>query len=435
MGGDGQLNEDEQILVFSTVKEKMQILAEELCYVQEYQLYKDLMREIRLLEADICVFQDDLRTNIQENQLREYIEIGDEKLQEFYRDWEKNFAEFENESMIKIEELKYEHEEQMELLNVKLDRAVEALKIKPAIGLKEMQNNEKLVAVNERVEEAMNYRKELKILEIKEAQRIENLRQKNADNQRKALLNGQQKEMHQLEAKIETGRHNLKIKMDKDLIILQKEINLHVADIKRIQGLMSRSAMSKGQKADELRRLKEKSRKTQSLLSESKKVQSSAGGGKASQTVTSSPDRSMKQNQTVMSGGGSTTDGRESTQSGIIIDLLLFGQSAAQKRGLGVTQSLGNTVSSGAGPVNQVMPLKYILKTCPLTQFEISVTNADGTRRSDTQLAEQEEAAANGKKKGKSQLSVPTGKSNAMKIQFLLDQRKPPTEQLPSLCA
>jgi len=29
-----------------------------------------------------------------------------------------------------------------------------------------MQNNEKLVAVNERVEEAMNYRKELKDLEI-----------------------------------------------------------------------------------------------------------------------------------------------------------------------------------------------------------------------------------------------------------------------------
>jgi len=39
-----------------------------------------------------------------------------------------------------------------------------------------MQNNEKLVAVNERVEEAMNYRKELKNLEIKEAKRIENLR-------------------------------------------------------------------------------------------------------------------------------------------------------------------------------------------------------------------------------------------------------------------
>ena len=195
MGGDGQLNEDEQIMVFSVIKEKMSILAEELCYVQEYQLYKDLMREVRLLEVDINTFQDELRTNIQHNQLREYVEIGDEKLQEFYRDWEKKFAEFEDESMIRIEELKYEHEQQMDLLNIKLDRAVEAAKIKPSAKLKEMQNNEKLVAVNERVEEAMNYRKELKILEVKEAQRIENLRQKNADNQRKALLNGQQKEM------------------------------------------------------------------------------------------------------------------------------------------------------------------------------------------------------------------------------------------------
>lgn len=194
--------------------------------------------------------------------MREYIEIGDEKLQEFYRDWEKKFADFEDESMVKIEELKYEHEEQMEMLNVKLDRAVEALKIKPSAKLKEMQNNEKLVAVNERVEEAMNYRKELKSLEIKEAHRIENLRQKNADNQRKALLNTQQAEMHQLEAKIETGRHNLKIKMDKTLVVLQKEINLHVADIKRIQGLMARIAVKKGDNADELRRNKEKSRKT-----------------------------------------------------------------------------------------------------------------------------------------------------------------------------
>jgi hypothetical protein len=37
----------------------------------------------------------------------------------------------------------------------------------------------------------MNYRKELKILEIKEAQRIENLRQKNAAKQRKSLLDEQ----------------------------------------------------------------------------------------------------------------------------------------------------------------------------------------------------------------------------------------------------
>lgn len=114
------------------------------------------------------------------------------------------------------------------------------------------------------------------------------------------MLNGQNKEMLQLEAKIETGRHNLKIKMDKTLIVLQKEINLHVADIKRIQGLMQRLAIAKGNTCDELRRNKEKSRKTQVFLSQSKKVQSSTA--KANDT-TGSPDRTMK--ATMLSGGGS----------------------------------------------------------------------------------------------------------------------------------
>ena len=109
----------------------MQILAEELCYVQEYQLYKDLMREVRLLETEIGQYQNEFRTVIQTTQYNEYIEIGDEKLQEFYRDWEKKFGEFEDESLIKIEQLKYEHEEQMEMLNIKLGRAVESVKFKP----------------------------------------------------------------------------------------------------------------------------------------------------------------------------------------------------------------------------------------------------------------------------------------------------------------
>ena len=79
----------------------------------------------------------------------------------------------------------------MEALNRKLDRAVEAAKIKPDARLKTMQNNEKLVAVNERIDEAMNYRKELKEFEIKEGERVAALKQKNEENQRKTLIKNQ----------------------------------------------------------------------------------------------------------------------------------------------------------------------------------------------------------------------------------------------------
>lgn len=204
------------------------------------------------------------------------------------------------------------------------------------------------------------------MLEIKEAQRIENLRQKNAENQRKSLLTDQKKEMHQLEAKIDTGRHNLKIKMDKDLIILQKEINLHVADIKCIQGFISRFALGQGETADELRRIKNKSRKTQSVLSESKKVQSKKDSGNAAATITSGRSQSSLGGQ---------------NQGAIIVDLLLFGTSGAIKKGgaagLSMTQSFNNTISSGLGAVNQVMPLRYIQKKCPLTEFEINPTHKE----------------------------------------------------------
>jgi len=120
--------------------------------------------------------------------MKEYVTIGGEHMQEFYKNWEERFKQNEEDALLKIQNLQMDHEQQMEALNRKLDRAVENAKIKPAAKLKVMQNNEKLVAVNERVDEAMNYRKELKEFEVKEAERVEGLKQKNADNQRKKLL-------------------------------------------------------------------------------------------------------------------------------------------------------------------------------------------------------------------------------------------------------
>ena len=86
-----------------------------------------------------------------------------------------------------------------------------------------------------------------------------------------------------MEAKIETARHNLKIQMDKELVVLQKQINLHVADIERYQGFVSRLAIKKGNTVEELRRNKEQARKTMKQLKTSKattsKTMGTPGGG------------------------------------------------------------------------------------------------------------------------------------------------------------
>ncbi len=118
---DGFLNEDEQISIFSLIKEKMQLLCEELSKIHEYQLYKDIMKEVRHLETDIVSYQDELRETIQSRQLKEYVEIGDEKLKDFFNDWKRKFAEFEDQSMGKMEGLKQKTEQEMEELNSRLE--------------------------------------------------------------------------------------------------------------------------------------------------------------------------------------------------------------------------------------------------------------------------------------------------------------------------
>ena len=59
-------------------------------------------------------------------------------MQYFYTDWEERFKNNEDEALIRIQDLQIDHEQQMEVLNRKLDRAVEGSKIKPDAKLKIM---------------------------------------------------------------------------------------------------------------------------------------------------------------------------------------------------------------------------------------------------------------------------------------------------------
>jgi len=148
--------------------------------------------------------------------------------------------------------------------------------------------------------------------------------------------------------------------MDKELYRLQKEIGLHVNDIKRIQGLMSRLAIMHGKTNDEIKRNKDKARNTMKLLGETKKVQTSS---------TLSPDRTAK-GGTI---GGTTSNFMNEDENPI--NMLLFGnkmsKSGTMMSGM-MSQSLGATMNSNSNYVNVIIPLKHMLKHCEFTTFNIA---------------------------------------------------------------
>ena len=213
----------------------------------------------------------------------------------------------------------------------------------------------------------------------------------------------------QLEAKIETGRHNMKIQMDKDLVVLQKQINLHVHDIERIQGFVSRLAVKKGETVDELRRNKEKSSKTMKQL----KIAKAIGGEKAIEA---------KANATM--GKTAMTTTTQAFAPGSPADILLFGFKDKKRNIMSTSFNQSASTDSSSGIAHVPQALKHIIKTCQIISFSISTIGPDGRRI----YSEENAKTLGGPSKMTQEQNLQT------RIQVLLDQRKPPTEELPSLC-
>lgn len=265
---DGFLNADEQVAIFSLIKERMQLCAEELCACHEYSAYKEMMQAVRLLEGEVLEYQEMLRRREHVKELEAYKESGEGKLQRFASEWKGKFAAFHQEAQAKLAALKAAHSLQTHQLNERLKRDIEVLKHKPKAILRDLQTQEVLVAVHERYTEAQQIRNELKTLEVKEQSRVEGKVLEEQDQKRVKLRKLQAKEVKQLQLKIETAMYGLRIGKDQQFRRLEKEIKLYLNDIHRNHNSAIRFARKLGETRDELRRSKKKARILKQLVSE-----------------------------------------------------------------------------------------------------------------------------------------------------------------------
>ena len=339
------------------------------------------MKEVRTIEQDIVEFQKELREYIYRKEKEEYAKIGEGKLQEFHTKWEKAFQDFDTESFNKLEQLKELHREQIELLNQKLDRAIMAVKVKPTIKLRELQFQEKLVAANERVDEAINYRKELKNFEVSELERVQKVKEVNAEKERQKLLNMQKKERDELEDKLERKKDKMKIQMQKEFDVLRKQVGMHKDEIMHIQSFLSSLFERKGKHYDELKRFKEREQKTNTFVHAYKEVKE----GKL--------DSPMK---TTMI----------SSSNALVFTL---------KKTLSLTTSLDSTLANNPAYRNIILPLKQLISMGNYAKFDLK--HDDYKYGKPINVQEDDNTSTDLKKR----------------VKKLLTQNKPKDDMLPSL--
>ncbi len=257
--------------------------------------------------------------------------------------------------------------------------------------LKELQYQEKLVAINERVEEATNYRKELKVLEEENERKRKAIKEAQDEKARQHLLEVKQKELNELNTKIRDNKRLLERTREIQMEVVNKKINLHVKDIERMQGLLSKYANKKGKVEDELRRVRDNARKTMKVMGSYKRVSSSIGA-----TGRRSPTRTIDEKTTLIH----TSNPFVFTNK----KLSLSGHSSMD------TTALNNPLFK-----NIIEPLQRLARSAAFTRFNIRSTVVDKGQRPLNQKDDTEQG------------------SIEKRITSLLGQRKKTTQGVPSI--
>ena len=94
------------------------------------------MEQIRLIEADILVYQETLRTRASKQELDEYELQGQEKLAAFNKMWQEKFQKFQDEKQLKMTNLDRYHALETHDLNEELQRDIEFVKVKPKTSMR-----------------------------------------------------------------------------------------------------------------------------------------------------------------------------------------------------------------------------------------------------------------------------------------------------------
>ena len=206
------------------------------------------MKEVRSIESQINRYQNELRQNVHKKQLDNYMDIGKEMQGEFNDNWDQKMLTFQNRANKNIEEYKKELKDQLNTYYERESAKINSLNLKPNHQIRLLSNQEKLVANNERVEEAVNFRNELVRLVKKDNERLERTKQDMLRNLNKKINKSEKKEMNKITDRLNKERDNLYIARNKATDVLNKKINLHISDIVRIQNSLSNMYLKIGEK-------------------------------------------------------------------------------------------------------------------------------------------------------------------------------------------
>lgn len=266
---NGHLDEDEQLMLFSLIKERMQRVATDLRLSHEYSTAEALMQEARTLERRIFAYQQELRGRIYSVEEKMQREAIAEDRRRFLAIWNSKLEEVRREAEEKISQLKAEQSAEMSQLQAEFSPADRST-IKPRESYLELQTEERMAAITEKYPEAKKARRILLEAEASEAQRIHSELLKTHLSKVKNMQNRHKLELECALQRADTALERVKRRMEIARLQLTKAIANRLKTLAKVQADGYREGNKMGLLREELRRTKDQSKKIVSALNDLK---------------------------------------------------------------------------------------------------------------------------------------------------------------------
>jgi PHD/YefM family antitoxin component YafN of YafNO toxin-antitoxin module len=266
---DGVLNEEDQLLIFSIIKKRMDACANQLCAIKEYKLYENMIESIKKLESDILTYQTYLRNNINKKHLENFYKLKDIQIKEFEDKWDKKFKEFETEKIKDLKALKEKHDN--EIFQFNADSHLEVnVRVKSFTVLKLLKTQEKFAAIDEKFFEASMMRDEIEKLENAEKARAHAEVQKKTKIKVEKLKKKQEYEINYLNSHINEKYLDLKYQYNEEKSRIIKMNEVKINELISNQKLSTSFSEKIEKFKQQIHKIKEKSLHKRQILSESK---------------------------------------------------------------------------------------------------------------------------------------------------------------------
>lgn len=281
-GDDGVLDEDDQLLIFTLVRERLRNTVNDLSESRQYALSQQLATKAKELERDIQLYQQQLRNRIYQAEYRVLKDRHSSRQRSLNSSWDQKVAEASKYSELRLKTLNLAHKQQLLHMERTFNYSLEQRRVKPRDALRQLQHEERLAAATEEFTQAQYLRRTVSKQQVVDSSRAAQLVRHGFELKERRLRQQQAVQLQYTQQRTQKQLESLKLRASSERWRLDRIADTSLRSLQRLHEQGYQQVAKAGR--EDLRRTKFQAREMTQALDAYRKYTASPGRWRLSES-------------------------------------------------------------------------------------------------------------------------------------------------------